>query len=87
MDFFKNVFGLVFVNTLQIWHGEASLVEGVIKNRESSCPFLDLLGLVCVLGEVPIQEERYDWYHLAICALYHKRKGFFDAGMFLDFHC
>ena len=83
MDFFKDVFGFVLVYTLQIWHGEASFVQSVIKHRESCCPFPYLPGLVCVLGEVPIQEEQYDWRHPAICVLYRKYGGFFDAGMFL----
>ena len=87
MDFFKNVFGFVFVNTLQVWHGETSFVQGVIKNREPGCPLFDLLGFVCILGEVPLLEERYDRCHLAIRALDHKCGNFFDARMFLDFNC
>ena len=86
MDFFKNVFGFAFVNTLQVWHGEASFVQGVIKNREPSCPLFDLLGFICILGEVPILKERYDRCHPTIHALDRKYGNFFDAGMFLDFH-
>ena len=87
MDFFKNVFGFVFINALQIWHGETSCVQSVIKNRESGCPLFDLLGFVCILGEVPILEERYDRCHPAIRALDRKCGNLFDVGMFLDFHC
>ena len=86
MDFFKNVFGFVFANALQIWHGEASFVQSVIKNRESGCPLFDLLGFICILGEVPILEERYDRCHPAIHALDCECGNFFDARMFLDFH-
>ena len=87
MDLFKNVFVFVFVNTLQVWPGEASFVQGVIKNRELGCPLFDLLGFACILGEVPILEERYDQCHPPIRALDRKCENFFDAGMFLDFHC
>ena len=87
MDFFKNVFGFVFVNTFQVWHGEASFVQGVVKNRESSCPLPDFLGFICILGEEPILEERYDRCHPAIRALDRKCRNFFVAGILLDFHC
>ena len=87
MDFIKNVFGFVSIYTLQVWHGEASFVQSVVQHRESGCPFSNLPGLVCVLGEVLVQEERYDWCHLAICVLYRKCKGFFNARMFMYFHC
>ena len=87
MDFFKNVFGFVLVNTLQVWHGEASFVQDVIKNRELGCHLFDLLGFVCILGEVSFLEERYDRCHPVILALDRKCENFFDAGMFLDFHC
>ena len=86
MDFFKNVFGFAFVNTLQVWHGEASFVQGVIKNSEPGYPLFDLLGFIYILGEVLILKERYDWCHPAIHALDRKCGNFFDVGMFLDFH-
>ena len=65
---------------------EASLVQGVIQDREPSCSFLDFPGLLNILWKAPVLEEGQDWGHLAACTLDCKGKDFFNAGTFLDFH-
>ena len=86
VDFFQDVLGFVFVDTLQVRYGEASLVQGVIQDRKSGCPLLDLLDLLDVLREAPVLKKRYDQRHPAICALDYKCWDFFDAGVLLDLH-
>ena len=44
MDFFKNVFDFVFVNTLQVWHGKASFVQGVLRTVNLAALFLIFLA-------------------------------------------
>ena len=86
MDFFRYVSSFFLVNTLQVRHREASLVQGVIKDREPSRPLLDLFSFFCVLREVPVLEEGYDGCHPAISALDGKRRDFFNTRVFLNLH-
>ena len=86
MDFFQDILGFLFVNALQVGHGKASLLQGVIQDCESGCSLLDLPGLLNVLWKASILEEGYERGHPATCALDHKCKGFFNAEVFLDFH-
>ena len=86
MDLFQDILGFFFVDALQVGHGEASLVQGVIQDRESGCPLPDLPDFLDVLWEASVLEERYDRGHPAIYALDCKCRDFLNVGVFLDFH-
>ena len=58
MDYFQNVFSLLLVDALQVEHGEASLVQGIIQDCEPGCSFPDSLGLLDILWKPANLEER-----------------------------
>ena len=86
MDLFQSIHGFLFVDALQVGHRKASLVKGVIQNRESGCSLADLPGLLDVPGKVSVLEEGYDQGHPITWALDCKGRDFFNNGVFLDFH-
>ena len=86
MDLFQNILGFLFVDALQVGHGKASLVQGVIQDCELGYSLLDLPGSLNVLWKVSVLEKGYDRGHLATCALDCKCRDFFNVGVFLDFH-
>ena len=86
VDFFQDVSSLFFVDALQVRHREASLVQGVIQDREPDRPLLDLFSFFGVLREAPVLEVGYYGRHLAVCALDGECCNFFDTRVFLDFH-
>jgi len=57
MNLFQNILGFLFIYALQVGHGKASLVQGVIQDRESGYSLPNLPGLLDVLWEVTILEE------------------------------
>ena len=86
MDLFQNVFGLLLIDTLQVRHGEASLVQGVVQDREPSCSFPDFPGLLSVLWKPSVLKEGQDWGHPVASTLDCEGGDFFNAGAFLDLH-
>ena len=86
MDLLYNIFGFLLVDVLQVRHGEAFFVQGIIQDCEPCCPFPDLPRLFNVLWKPSVLKEGQDWGHLAAFALDCEGEDLFDAGMFLDFN-
>ena len=86
MDLFQDILGFFFINVLQVGHGEAFLVQGVIQDYELGRFLPNLPGLNDVLWKVSVLEEVYDHGHPAACALDCKSRDFFNAGVSLDFN-
>ena len=86
MDLLQNIFGFLLINALQVRHGEASFVQGVIQDREPCYPFSDLPGVFDILWKSSILKEGQDWGHPATFALDYEGEDLFDARMFLDFN-
>ena len=86
VDFFQDVFSLFLVDALQVRHREASLVQGVIQDREPSCSLLDLFSFFCVLREAPVLEVGYYGRHPGVYALDGECCNFFDTRVFLDLY-
>ena len=49
VDLLYNIFGFLLINALQVRHGEASFVQGVIQDREPCYPFSNLPGVFDIL--------------------------------------
>ena len=86
MDLFLNILGFLFIDALQIGHGEAPLVQGVIQDREPGCSLPHLPSILDVLWKVSVLKEGYDRGHLVACVQDCKGRNFFNARVFLDFH-
>ena len=56
-DLLQDVLGLTFVDALQVGHGEASFVQGVVHDSELGCPLPDFPGFLDVLWKSSILEE------------------------------
>ena len=86
MNLFQNILSFLFIDAFQVGHGEASLVQGIIQDREPRCFLPDLPSLLDILWKVSILEEGYDRGHLVACVQDCKGRNFFNARVFLDFH-
>ena len=86
MDLLQNIFGFLLVDALQVRHGEASFVQGVIQDREPCYPFSNLPGFFNVLWKPFVLKEGQDWGHRAAFALDCEGEDLFDAWTFLDFN-
>ena len=83
VDLHQNIFGLFLVDTPQVGHGEASLVQGIVQDCEPCCP------LPCsfdVLWEPSVLKEGQDWGHRAAFTLDCEGVDFFNTGASLDFN-
>ena len=86
MDLFQNIFDFFFVDALQVGHGEASLVQGVIQDYELGYSPPDLPGLLDVLWKVSVLEEGQDRSYLVAYALDCEGRDFLNVRVFMDFH-